>query len=227
MSNKSIKQTYSDVLFWVTSPMSKGKRYHITYAQESVLRKLIHYDGGRERSFINYSNESISSHIYMSEEHLKKIIPKLNKVGYISISNKKHYKDGEFKTSRTIMIDWDFIETIVPDLPKVKSKSETEEVTIDSNEEIEVEPKNEIEDLENSFRPDDEIELYKVLPIIGFSCEETSYIIEALNDSIPIFRDFIKCIKYLIKESNYKDYTGPKITPEIKSKLAYIQSKPR
>jgi hypothetical protein len=224
MSNKSIKQTYSDVLFWVTSPMSKGKRYHITYAQESVLRKLIHYTDKGVKRFINYSNESISSHIYMSEEHLKKILPKLNKVGFISISNKKHYKDGEFKTSRSIEINWSFIEGIAPDLPKVKPNKEIVEVTIDS---IEVETQDELEEYQNSFRLQDEIDLYKVLPKIGFSCEETSYIIEALNDSIPIFMDFIRCIKELMKESNYKDYTGPIITPEIKSKLAYIQYKPR
>lgn len=225
MSKKSIKETYSDVLFWVTSPMSKDKRYHITYAQESVLRKLIHYTNKGVKRFINYSNESISSHIYMSEEHLKKIIPKLNKVGYIIISNRKHNNNGEFKTSRTIEIDWNFIESIVPDLPKVKSKTKIEEVTIDSNEEIEVESQNELEDLENSIRLDDEIDLYNVLPRIGFSCDDTLYFVDSLKDSLPIFRDFIKCIKDLIKESNYKDYSGPKITPEIKDKLVYIQYK--
>jgi hypothetical protein len=227
MSKKSIKEMYSDILLWGTSPISRGKRYHLTNLQESVLRKLIHYD--RSNKFINYSNETISYHMYRdgAVDYLKKIIPELNKLGYISISNKKHYKDGEFKTSRTIMIDWDFIESIVPDLPKVKSKLEIEELIMISDDEIEIESQNELEDLENSIRLDDEIDLYNVLPRIGFSSEDTIYIIDALNDSLPIFRDFIKCIKDLIKESNYKDYTGPKITPEIKSNLDYIQYKLR
>jgi hypothetical protein len=129
------------------------------------------------------------------------------------------------------MIDWDFIKTIVPDLPKVKSKLEIEELIMISDDEIEIEieieSQNELEDLENSIRLDDEIDLYNVLPRIGFSCDDTLYFVDSLKDSLPIFRDFIKCIKDLIKESNYKDYSGPKITPEIKSYLAYIQYKSR
>ena len=223
MSKKSIKETYSDVLFWVTSPMSKGKNYHLTFNQEKVLSKLIHYTNRGVNRYLHYSNESISSHTYISEVYLKKIIPQLNKLGYISISNKKHWNDGEFKTSRTIEVNWDFIETIVQDLPKVKPIKEIEEVTLDSNEEIEVQSKNELVDYKNSFRPQDEIDLFKVLPKIGFSSDDVYYIVDMLEGQTqPMFNEFLKCIKDLLKESKYIDYKGPIFNSKIKEGIKFI-----
>ncbi len=160
----------------------------------------------------------------MSEEHLKKIIPKLNKVGYIIISNRKHNNNGEFKTSRTIEIDWNFIESIVPDLPKVKSKTKIEEVTIDSNEEIEVESQNELEDLENCFRPDDEVNLFEILPILGFNQDDINYIVESINEFSLNFGELELKLMELESVKTFPNSSSIKFRPDLLQKIEFIKS---
>jgi DNA-binding MarR family transcriptional regulator len=121
---KTIENTYHDVLYWATSPKSKGTKYHLTQREDAVLRKLIHYHSNKK--YITYSNEVISEHTYISVEHLKKIIPKLIKKGYINSSDYTSSNDGVFYTKRTITINWNVIEEALNVLPKKKAILEEE-----------------------------------------------------------------------------------------------------
>jgi len=90
-----IKKHYSDALYWATSPQSREKDYHMTRLQESILRKLIHYSKSNEK--ISYSNSIIAEHTFLSEDTLKKEIPKLSRMGLISPASIRIYNKGECK----------------------------------------------------------------------------------------------------------------------------------
>ena len=120
--NISIKNTYSDALYWATSTQSRDKGYHITRTQEAILRKLIHYSRKNEK--ITYSSEIIAQHTFLGEETIRKAIPKLAKKGLISTASIKIADNGEFKTRRTMYIKWDFIKTIGDVVPKHENTEE-------------------------------------------------------------------------------------------------------
>jgi hypothetical protein len=124
MKKISTQNMYSDVLYWATSTQSKDNGYHITRTQEAILRKLIHYSRSNEK--ITYSNEIIAEHTFMGEETIRKAIPEIAKKGFISTAVSKIFDSGEFKTRRTIYIKWDFIESVLVDVPK---KEDTSNVT--------------------------------------------------------------------------------------------------
>lgn len=137
MKKYSIKNIYSDALYWVMSTQSKDKSYHITKTQEAILRKLIHYSRKNEK--ITYSNSIIAQHTFMGEETIRKAIPELTKKGFISTATIKIYDDGEFKNRRTIFIKWDFIQTILDEVPK-------EEVVEESNNSNDLPSKNDAQE---------------------------------------------------------------------------------
>jgi hypothetical protein len=202
--NVKINENYSDVLYWVISPMTKDKEYHLTYTQEAILRKLIHYE--KSSKFINYTNETIYSHTYVSVENLKKIIPKLNRLGFISISNKKHLDNGEFKTSRTITINWNFINNISAELPKKSSKNKES-----------YQPKI------KKYNDSDIIELEDFLNNeIGFSIEDTEKIMFELQEFEIIFSELKDKILLILKNNKYNDGLKLKLTETIKSNLKKI-----
>lgn len=122
-----IKKHYHDALYWATSPQSKGKNYHLTRLQESVLRKLIHYDSSNPK--ISYSSSTISEHIHLSESQLEKIIPQLTKIGYIkTITFKIHSSDEGYTSRRIINIDWDFIQRVLNERPQPELSKEVSKV---------------------------------------------------------------------------------------------------
>lgn len=116
---KTIKTTYSDALYWSMSPMSKAKIYHLTRLNESILRKLIHYDNSNKK--ITYSNEWISKHVFLDITQIEKAIPHLEKKGFINcITFSKKNKNGEMIKRRIININWDFIQQVLSEVPEVK-----------------------------------------------------------------------------------------------------------
>ena len=116
---KTIKTTYSDALYWSMSPMSRDKKYHLTRLNESILRKLIHYDKSNIK--ITYSNEWISKHVFLDITQLEKSIPHLEKKGFINcITYSKKNENGELIKRRIININWDFIKEVLSEVPELK-----------------------------------------------------------------------------------------------------------
>jgi hypothetical protein len=213
MSNQklSIKNTYHDVLFWATSPLSKGTKYHLTQREETILRKLIHYDNSNK--YISYSNSVISMHTYVSEVHLKKIIPSLFRKEYIDVSLNKVSREGQIITYRTIRINWNTIEQAFNNLPiqqaiepapevielepiKVTLEPKEDAVELEINEELESSP--EVTDdeqlvslstLTESIDFEDEVDVCRVLPVVGFGIDDIMFIISELDKSNPTLKE--------------------------------------
>jgi len=122
MTKLSIRNKYSDALYWATSTQTKDKGYHLTRTQEAILRKLIHYSKPNKPK-ITYSNKIIAQHTYLGEETIRKAIPILAKKGFLSTANHKIF-DGEFKERRTIYIKWDFIEWVLSQIPAQEASEE-------------------------------------------------------------------------------------------------------
>jgi hypothetical protein len=118
-TEKTIQTTYSDALYWSISPMSKDKKYHLTRLNESILRKLIHYDKKNKR--ITYSNEWISKHVFLDITQIEKSIPLLEKKGFINcITFTTKNEKGELIKRRIININWDFIQHVLSEVPELK-----------------------------------------------------------------------------------------------------------
>ena len=116
---KTIKTTYSDALYWSMSPMSKDRKYHLTRLNESILRKLIHYD--KKNKKITFSNQWISKHVFLDITQIEKAIPHLEKKGFINcITYSKKNENGELIKRRIININWDFIQHVLSDVPELK-----------------------------------------------------------------------------------------------------------
>lgn len=131
---KTIKQIFADALYWAMSPKSKGKPYHITRTEESVVRKLIHYDNKNPK--ITFSNRLIGDHTYLEESTVEKVIPSINKKGYITtITFQVNDGTGKITSRRIININWDFISSVLNDVPKTPS---TEEEPLSDNAMLEV-----------------------------------------------------------------------------------------
>lgn len=131
---KGIKSIYSDALFWAMSPKSKDKKYHITRVHESVLRKLIHYD--KKDKKITYSSEWISKHTFLDITQIEKSIPHLEKKRFIKcIPYTVKNENGDKLKRRIININWDFIQEILSEVPKLELiEKETDFVEQISNE---------------------------------------------------------------------------------------------
>ncbi len=143
---KSIKNIYHDALYWAISPKSKGQAYHLTRTQESVLRKLIHYDS--TNPVIPYSNETIGKHIYLEEASIEKIIPTLRKKGYIkTINYNVNSKSGGVIERRKINIEWAFIAEILATIPSIENNKEE---TLSIDEVIELDDLPEEKAIENT-----------------------------------------------------------------------------
>lgn len=124
---KNIKQTYADALFWAMSPKSKDKPYHITRTQESILRKLIHYDCSNPK--ITYSNEVIGQHIYLEASTIEKVIPALTKMKFIkTITFQVNDGSGRITSRRIININWDFIKEVLTEVPVVIASETAEDI---------------------------------------------------------------------------------------------------
>jgi|GEM_PF-4803874 len=121
---KTIKEVYADALFWAMSPKSKGNTYHLTRVEESVLRKLIRYDKTSPR--IDYTNDWIAKHTFLDESQIEKVIPKLDKKGFIkTIHFTLKNDEGQKIKRRIINIKWDFIEFVLSCVPKSDLREET------------------------------------------------------------------------------------------------------
>lgn len=217
----SIKDRYSDISYWITSSITKDEvktNYHLTRVEEAVLRKLTHYD--KKYDHINFKNETISEHTFISVSHLKKIIPTLNRLGYISTSIKSYYENGEHKKSRTIRIIWEFLEEIERDLIKYQDELKVDVVDVC----VENSANTIIENTVKKYSPEDEINLYDVLPKIGFTTDETIFIIDYLGgESEPEFKILARALVDLKKESKYNDYKGPNIDERIINEIIKLK----
>lgn len=116
---KGIKTIYSDALFWAMSPMSKDEKYHISRVHESVLRKLIHYD--KRDMKITYSSELIANHTFLNVSQIEKTIPYLEKKRFIKcIHFTSKNENGDKLKRRIINVNWDFIQEILSEVPKLE-----------------------------------------------------------------------------------------------------------
>jgi hypothetical protein len=119
-----------NMLFWVTSPKSKHKPYHLTRTRESILRKLIEFDS--ENPNINHSNKIISERTFIKTSTIEKVIPALIKMGYIkTITSRINDGSGQINYKRIIKINWKFIKKIMSDVPVIII-----EETIDEHDDI-------------------------------------------------------------------------------------------
>lgn len=116
---QEIKKIYSDALYWSMSPMSRDKKYHLTRLNESILRKLIHYD--KKNKKITFSNQWISKHVFLDITQIEKAIPHLEKKGFINcITYSKKDKNGKLIKQRIINVNWDFIQHVLSEVPELK-----------------------------------------------------------------------------------------------------------
>lgn len=65
-----------------------------------------------------------------------------------------------------------------------------------------------------AFRLTDEINLYDVLPTLGFTIQESTEIIHGLNKSQATLKELVEYIGDQRRQQQYNDYTGVPITPE-------------
>ena len=137
---QEIKKIYSDALYWSMSPMSRDKKYHLTRLNESILRKLIHYD--KKNKKITFSNQWISKHVFLDITQIEKAIPHLEKKGFINcITYSKKDKNGKLIKQRIINVNWDFIQHVLSEVPELKFTEKendgTEQKTNESDGKIE------------------------------------------------------------------------------------------
>jgi DNA-binding MarR family transcriptional regulator len=103
-TQRDIKNTYFDALFFASSTINEGKDFHLTPAQFRLFLKLIHYSTHEEN--ITWSSENISKHLCTSIDSIDKSIQRLRQKGYINVINKQR---NATTRSRTIYINWEFI----------------------------------------------------------------------------------------------------------------------
>lgn len=103
-TQRDIKNTYYDALFFASATMNEKKEFHLTRAEFRVLLKLIHYSSSEEN--ITWSSENISKHLCTSIDSIDKTIQRLRQKGYINVINKQR---NATTRSRTIYINWEFI----------------------------------------------------------------------------------------------------------------------
>lgn len=103
-TQRDIKNTYFDALFFASSTINEGKDFHLTPAQFRLFLKLIHYSTHEEN--ITWSSENISKHLCTSIDSIDKSIQRLRQKGYINVINKQRNATNR---SRTIYINWEFI----------------------------------------------------------------------------------------------------------------------
>lgn len=203
MKKLTIQQTYHDALYWATSPKTRGEDYHLTRVIESILRKIIHYDGSMD--YITFSNDVIANHVFLSAEQIKKGIPQLEKIGYINCTGyTSRDENGKIKSRRTIYLNWDFIEEVLSKSPKkVPSNSEKNEETLEAKLEPTVEktiPKGSSEMIEIDGDKD-----------ILQSSKDIDRFVHQLDGTLP---EFLKARvkmgedKYSEGEVTYDEHTG-------------------
>lgn len=103
-TQREIKNTYFDALFFASATINEGKDFHLTPAQFRLFLKLIHYSSSEEN--ITWSSENISKHLCTSIDSIDKTIQRLRQKGYINVINKQR---NATKRTRTIYINWEFI----------------------------------------------------------------------------------------------------------------------
>ncbi|MGQ2985360.1 BT4734/BF3469 family protein [Flavobacterium sp.] len=65
-----------------------------------------------------------------------------------------------------------------------------------------------------SFKLDDQVNLYELLPVLSFSVQESMVIIDGLNRAKVSMKELVTYIGHQRKEQQYNDYSGVPITPE-------------
>lgn len=107
MTKLTIKNTYHDAIFFATATINEKQPFHLMPSEVRLLNKLIHYSKDQEN--ITWSSENISKHIFTSISAIDKIIQRLKEKGYINVSTTQKF---QMVKSRTIFINWDYLEEI-------------------------------------------------------------------------------------------------------------------
>ena len=170
-AEQTIQTTYSDALYWSMSPMSKDKKYHLTRLNESILRKLIHYDKKDKR--ITYSNEWISKHVFLDITQIEKAIPLIEKKRFIKcITFSTRNEKGMMIKRRIININWDFIKEVLSEVPELKFI----EKEIDSVAEIPDEIDGKIEDSQEVDNKKEALEIEAETPLTNLDFNVQEYL---------------------------------------------------
>lgn len=246
IEKENIKNIYSDALFWATAPLSKKKPYHLTRVHESVLRKLIHYD--KKNPKISFSSEWIAKHTFLDITQIEKSIPHLNGKGYIRCTYlKSKGKNKEVVKRRIINIEWDFIEEILAEVPKLQKMENLEIEELEPEDEDEDEERNSLippstvpnnDNLDNippsasekdllqqsnqliRIQLDEIVDIEQVMIYLGFDMKDTNSMLSSLGNKEVPFKEIVLRINYFARQQQkYTDYNNIKITDDIKEKL--------
>lgn len=144
-TQRDIKNTYYDALFFASATMNEKKEFHLSRAEFRVLLKLIHYSSSEEN--ITWSSENISKHLCTSIDSIDKSIQRIRQKGYINVINKQ--RNATTRT-RTIYINWEFILEIdglyqdhIKSLDEEEGSSEPEVIQTEPTVDIEQEEQEE------------------------------------------------------------------------------------
>lgn len=226
----NIKNIYNDALYWVTSPQSKDKEYHISRVHESILRKLIHYT--KKKDTVYYTNNVIAKHIYLGEEQVKKSIPNLEKKGYIKCVHFTN-RDDNYKIikRRGISINWNTFEKIMIDLPNAKNnvvvvESDDEDTYISEVNIVNNQTESSLDDEKQTlkYRQDDMVNLLDFFDSFGFEDDLKYEFIFQFKDNINYtynveFKEILKYARKIINDQIYNDYKGVRIEKELMTKF--------
>ena len=239
--NENIKKNYSDALYWATSPLSKKKSYHLTRVHESVLRKLIHYD--KKNPKIGFSSEWIAKHTFLDITQIEKSIPHLNKKGFIRCTTfSTKGKNLDVVKKRIINIEWDFIEEILSEVPKLQKTEnlEPEEPKDEDEESNSLIPTSTFPKINNfdkilastteedlpqeinqliRIKLEEIVDIEEVMIYLGFDMKDTKSMLLSLGHKEVPFKEIVLRIRYLTRQQKYSDYNNIKITDKIKDKL--------
>lgn len=149
----NIKRHYVDVIYEVCSSLSKEKSYKISNTYAFILLKLIHYSKSKKckNGYIYYSNDSIAKHTKILESTIEKAIPKLAKIGFITLSHTYFTGANKPKTFRTITINWDFLEKIYHEMDKpAESEDDSTNEYVDFVEDLGISAKEKSDEINDS-----------------------------------------------------------------------------
>ena len=233
-TQKSIKQIYSDALYWATSNKSKTTDYHLTRTKEAILRKLIHYSTRNEK--ITYSNKLIAQHTFIDETQVEKAIPRLTKIGYLKTICFTISEGGKVVKRRTININWEFLEKISKEIPQSElSDTENEFEAIINKSQIESTPSHRYFDSEqleafDNFNPPEDEYLHEDLQL-QFAKDYVIANAEKLYNECSKKYEFEYMVNYLIKydlpwfERDLKSINQKDFKEYLENKTNYVNEK--
>jgi len=159
------------------------------------------------------TNQSLAQKMGMEMQGIKTLIKRMNKLPFFtSISKDSEKIKGGYISRHEITIDRaklnDYLTAVIVKEPVVK-KNKVKEKSI-------------ITPSTQKIGLDEDVNLYTLLPSIGFEFDDVNIIIEEMDGSTVTFKDLISCITKFKKEVQYADYEGPSINNNIINNLKQL-----